>query len=144
MTADMDEADLSSFYQDIAAAGKLRTTDHARRWSSGVLNTFGLCLSRGTKKALSKRLPEELADSLNGVFWLLHFRNPSMSKEEFLLRVGRRSGNTDAEFAYYPTLAVFSGIRQFIDEDLDSEISKALPQEVQELWQEAARLKTPI
>jgi uncharacterized protein (DUF2267 family) len=65
-----------------------------------------------------------------------------MSKEEFLLRAARRSGNTDAEFAYYPALAVFGGIKQFIDSDLEDRISKALSQEVQELWQEAERVKT--
>ena len=139
----MDEAVLSDYYQGVVNAGKLRTEDHARRWSAGVLKTFGLCLDRSTKRALSKRLPEELADSLTGVFWLLHFRNTGMSKEEFLLRAARRSGNSDAEFAYYPTIAVFGGIRQYIDSDLEDNISKALPQEVQELWQEAENLKTP-
>jgi uncharacterized protein (DUF2267 family) len=106
------------------------------------LKTFGLCLDRKTKKALAKSLPGELAESLTAIFWLLHFRDPQISKQEFLMRVARRSGNTDAEFAYYPTLAVFGGIKQFIDSDLEDRVSKALSQEVQELWQEAERVKT--
>lgn len=142
MILEMDEAGLSQYYQDVLSTGKLRTLDHAQRWSSGVLKTFGLCLDRKTKKALAKSLPGELAESLTAIFWLLHFRDPQISKQEFLMRVARRSGNTDAEFAYYPTLAVFGGIKQFIDSDLEDRVSKALSQEVQELWQEAERVKT--
>lgn len=142
MILDMDEAGLSQYYEGVLSAGKLRSLDHAQRWSSGVLRTFGLCLDRKTKKSLAKSLPEELAESLTSVFWLLHFRDPQMSKQEFLMRVARRSGNTDAEFAYYPTVAVFGGIKQFIDSDLEDRVSEALSQEVQELWQEAERVKT--
>ena len=142
MILEMDEAGLSQYYQDVLSTGKLRTLEHAHRWSSGVLKTFGLCLDRKTKKALAKSLPDELAESLTAIFWLLHFRDPQISKQEFLMRVARRSGNTDAEFAHYPTLAVFGGIKQFIDGDLENRVSKALSQEVQELWQEAERVKT--
>ena len=140
----MNNEGLSQFYETVRIGGKLRTDEHARRWSTGVLKTFGLCLDRKSKKALAKCLPDELADSLTGVFWLLHFRDPSMSSEEFLLRVARRSGNTDAEFAYYPTVAVFGAIRQFIDSDLENRISEALSQEVQELWKEAGKVKTAV
>jgi uncharacterized protein (DUF2267 family) len=141
MIIDMDDSNLLQFYDYVYGTGKLRTVEHARRWSNGVLNTLGLCLDRGTKKNLAKKLPEELTKSLKGVFWLLYFRDPQMSSEEFLSRAARRSGNTDAEFAYYPTLAVFSGLKHFIDSDLEDRVSKALSQEVQELWQKAERAK---
>jgi len=138
----MNDSDLLQFYDYVFRTGKLRTIDHARRWSNGVLNTLGLCLDRNTKRALAKSLPEELAESLQGIFWLLHFRDPQMSSDEFRLRAARRSGNTDAEFAYYPTLAVFSGIKHFIDSDLKNRVSNTLAPEVQELWQKAENVKS--
>ncbi len=141
MIVDMNDSDLLQFYDYVFRTGKLRTIDHARRWSNGVLNTFGLCLDRNTKRTLAKSLPQELANSLKGVFWLLHFRDPQMSSDEFLLRAARRSGNTDSEFAYYPTLAVFSGIKHFIDSDLENRVSNALSKEVRELWQKAEYVK---
>ena len=139
---EMDDSGLMHYYDDVFKAGKLRTIEHAQRWSQGVLETLGVCLDRSTKRALAKNLPEELAKSLKGVFWLLHFRDPQMSSLEFQQRAARRSGNTDAEFAYFPTLAVFSGIKQYIDSELEDRVSNSLSQEVRELWQKAERTKT--
>lgn len=131
----MSEPGLEQYYNYVVNAGKLPTREHAQRWSNGVLKTLGICLDGRTKRALAKALPQELADSLKGVFWLLHFRDPRMSSEEFRLRAGRRSGNTDAEFAIYPTLAVFGGIKAYIDSGLEDRVSDSLAQEVRELWQ---------
>jgi uncharacterized protein (DUF2267 family) len=142
MIVEMDDSGLIQYYDDVFKTGKLRTVAHARRWSNGVLETFGLVLDRSTKRTLAKTLPEELAKSLKGVFWLLHFRDPQMSSLEFQQRAARRSGNTDAEFAYYPILAVFSGIKHYIDEELEDRVSSTLSQEVRELWKKAERLKT--
>jgi uncharacterized protein (DUF2267 family) len=144
MIVEMDESGLIQYYDIILSTGKLRTLEHARRWSNGVLETLGINLDRKTKRALAKNLPEELAKSLKGIFWLLHFRDPQMSSLEFQQRAARRSGNTDAEFAYYPTLAVFSGIKQYIDSDQEDRVSNALSQEVRELWQKAERIKTTV
>ncbi len=140
----MDDSGLIQYYDIVFSTGKLRTLEHARRWSNGVLETLGISLDRNTKRALAKNLPEELAKSLKGIFWLLHFRDPQMSSLEFQQRAARRSGNTDAEFAYFPTLAVFSGIKQYIDSDQEDRVSNALSQEVQELWQKAERIKTTV
>jgi len=136
---EMNDSGLSQYYSYILSTGKLRSIEHAQRWSNGVLKTLGICLDRRTKKNIAGNLPEELAKSLKGVFWLLHFRDPQMSGIEFQQRAARRSGNTDAEFAYYPTLAVFGGIKHYIDSDLEDRISNALSQEVRELWQKAER-----
>ena len=68
--------DLDGYYRYICANGKLLTSQQARRWSDGVLSTFGTALNRKTKKTLSKELPNELARSVRDVFWLLHFRDP--------------------------------------------------------------------
>jgi uncharacterized protein (DUF2267 family) len=144
MIVDMDESGLIQYYDIVFSTGKLRTVEHARRWSIGVLETLGISLDRKTKRALAKNLPEELANSLKGVFWLLHFRDPQMSSLEFQQRAARRSGNTDAEFAYFPTLAVFSGIKHYIDSDLEERVSNTLSQEVRELWQKAERIKTTV
>ena len=128
---------LDGYYKHVLDNGKLRSVDHARRWSTGVLKTLGTSLDRGSKKALANSLPEELAASLNGVFWLLHFRDPEMSSHDFCLRAARRSGNSDAEFARFPTMAVFGGLRAFVDDDLDTRVANALSPEVRELWQQA-------
>ena len=132
---------LEGYYKHVLDNGKLRSMDHARRWSAGVLKTLGTTLDRGTKKALANSLPDELAGALKGVFWLLHFRDPGLSSNEFCRRAARRSGNSDAEFAHFPTLAVFSGLRPFVDDDLDTRVADSLSPEIREMWQDA---KAPI
>lgn len=129
--------DLDGYYDHIREAGKLRTEQHARRWSDGVLRTFGTTLNGKTKRDLAKALPDELAESVKDVFWLLHFRDPNLSREEFLQRAARRSGNSNGEFAVYPTLAVFSGVKMIIDQDLQSQVAESLAPQVRELWERA-------
>ena len=133
-TADMQ---LTGFYQHVYQVGKLRSMDHAQRWTTGVLKTLGTVLDRRSKRAVSKNLPDELATSLNGVFWLLHFRDPNYSSDEFCRRVAKRSGNSDAEFARLPTKAVFGGLRLYIGPDLDQRVADSLSPEVSLMWQEA-------
>lgn len=128
---------LDDFYNYVQECGKLRTEVHAIRWTDGVLRTLGVNLDRGTKKKLSEALPEELASSLTRVFWLLHFRNPQLTREEFQGMVARRSGNTDADFAYFPTRAVFGGLKRLVDEDLQREVADNLAPDIAALWQEA-------
>ncbi len=128
---------LDDFYNYVQECGKLRTEEHAIRWTDGVLRTLGVNLDRGTKKKLSEALPEELASSLTRVFWLLHFRNPQLTREEFQGMVARRSGNTDADFAYFPTRAVFGGLKRLVDEDLQREVADNLAPDIAALWQEA-------
>jgi len=117
--------------------GKLRTPQHARRWSTAVLKTLGINLDGRTKKKLAKALPEELADDLTRVFWLLHFRNSNLSSHEFQNQVARRSGNTDPDFARYPVLAVFHGVKEMIGSDTRQAVAKSLSPEVRELWENA-------
>lgn len=128
---------LEEFYNYVQECGKLRTEAHAKRWADGVLRTLGINLDRGTKKKLSKALPEELATSLTRVFWLLHFRNPNLTVEEFQGMVARRSGNTDADFAYFPTRAVFGGVKRLVNDDLQREVADNLAPEIAALWREA-------
>jgi uncharacterized protein (DUF2267 family) len=128
---------LNGFYQYVKEEGNLRTVDHAHRWSAATLKTLGLNLDRGTKKKLAAALPDELAESLTRVFWLLHFRNPNLSSLEFQRQVARRSGHTDARFARYPVMAVFGGVKQMIDADLEREVAETLSPELREMWQQA-------
>ncbi len=128
---------LNDFYRYVQEEGKLLSPEHARRWSAGVLRTLGTALDRRTKKRLAKALPEELADSLTSVFWLLHFRDPHLSSHAFQRMAARRSGNTDADFARIPTLAVFGGVKQMIDDELERDVAETLAPEVRELWQQA-------
>ncbi len=132
-----DNNKLEDFYQYVQEKGKLQTRRHAERWTDGVLRTLGINLDRGTKKKLASKLPQELADSLTRAFWLLHFRDANLSAEAFQQMVARRSGNTDAEFAYYPILAVFGGLKQFLDDNLGREVADSLAPEIRNLWQNA-------
>ncbi len=129
--------ELTQFYQGVQKGGKLRTDEHARRWTRGVLKTLGVNLPGKTKRKLARELPEALAQSLTGVFWLLHFRNPKLSSKEFQQAVARRSGNSDAQFARFPILAVFGGVKQIINQDLQREVAQSLSPDVRALWEEA-------
>jgi uncharacterized protein (DUF2267 family) len=135
--------DLDTYYQYICDASKLRTPAHAHRWSDGILRTLGTALNRKTKKALAKQLPDELAQSLTDVFWLLHFRDPDLSRDDFFQRAARRSGNSNAEFAARPTIAVFTGLRYFISPEIDQEVSEDLSPELREYWKQAGALYEP-
>lgn len=134
---DTTDNHLTEFYQHVCEAGNLLSMKHARRWTRGVLETLGTVLDRKSRRAVSKNLPKELATSLNGVFWLLHFRDPFYSSDEFCERVAKRSGNSDAEFARLPTLAVFGGLREYIGPDLDQRIADSLSPEVSSMWQKS-------
>jgi uncharacterized protein (DUF2267 family) len=128
---------MQDYYKHIQQTGKLRTPGHAQRWSTAVLKTLGMNLDRSTKKRLAETLPAELADPLTRVFWLLHFRDTNLSSREFLNQVSRRSGNTDIDFARYPTVAVFGGLKGLIDLELSKQISQILSPEVRQLWHQA-------
>lgn len=130
-------ADIDTFYAYVQSTGKLRTIEHAQRWSAAVLNALSLNLDRGTKKRLARALPSELAQALTRVFYLAHFRNPNLSLEEFLSQVSRRGGNTDTLFARYPTQAVFGGLKQLIGEELSDQVARSLSPEVRALWRQA-------
>jgi uncharacterized protein (DUF2267 family) len=129
--------DLTQFYQGVQKVGKLRTEEHARRWTVGVLKTLGVNLPGRTKRKLARALPNGLARPLTDVFWLLHFRNANLSGDDFQRAVARRSGNSDAQFARFPVLAVFGGIKQMINQDLQREVAQSLSPEVRELWEQA-------
>ncbi len=122
------------YYRQVMLNGKLRSTTHAKQWSDGVLKTLGTSLDRATKRALGKSLPDELSSAIYGVFWLLHFRDDAMTRLEFQNRVARRSGNSDKEFAYYPTRAVFGEIKRFVNSEIEEIVAESLSPDVRELW----------
>lgn len=129
--------ELANFYQSVQREGKLRTEEHARRWTAATLRILGVALDGRTKRRLARALPPELSKWLTDIFWLLHFRNPRLSQGEFVKRVARRAGNTDYQFAPFPIRAVFGGVKQMLDEDLQREVAEALSPEVRDLWQQA-------
>ena len=116
------DTDLSEFYRSVQHAGKLLTVGHAQRWSRAVFNTLGLHLDRKTKKDLAQAL---------------HFRNDQLSQNEFLDQISRRSGNTDTDFARYPTTAVLAEAKRMIDPALSERVAQTLSPEVRQLWQKA-------
>lgn len=129
--------ELSGFYQQIQQNGKLLTPDQAQRWSYAVLATLGINLDRKTKKRLAKGLPADLAATLSRVFWLAHFKNSGQTVDEFLNQVARRSGNTNVNFARFPTTAVFRALKEMIDSELVDLVSIALSPDVSKFWQQA-------
>jgi uncharacterized protein (DUF2267 family) len=137
---DNDIPALDGFYKHVREDGRLPTSQHARRWTNAVLKALGTALDGSTKRSLAKELPKPLAQSLTSVFWLLHFRDPNLSDEQFLKRVALRSGNSDPEFARYPTRAVFSQLRQLISPELDQKVTDALPPEVSQMWRSNSRV----
>jgi uncharacterized protein (DUF2267 family) len=132
-----DTNELDGFYTHVQEKGKLRTPEHARRWTDGVLRTLGQHLDRRTRKQLAQAVPTELADPLTRVFWLIHFRNSNLTSSEFQRRAARRSGNTDADFAFYPVRAVFGGLREMIPPDVDRAVAESLSPELTEIWQQS-------
>lgn len=130
-----DDAAVQDFYEHVMKHGNLLTIELAERWSAGVLKTLGFHLNGRTKRSLAKVLPDPLSDHVKDVFFLLHFRDPHLSARDFQKQVARRCGNTDSEFARFPTLAVFSGIRSFTNSKLNERIADALSPEVRELWE---------
>lgn len=135
--AETDGANMAAYYQHIQEDAQLRTTPHAERWSTAVLNTLGLYLDKSTRKILAAALPDELSADLRKKFWLAYFRDAEMSKEEFLERVARRSGNTDTKFAAIPTTAVFHNIKTLINQDVNQQVADSLAPAVSEFWQGA-------
>ena len=129
--------DIAAYYQHIQEEARLRTEPHAERWSTAVLNTLGLYVDKGTRKSLAAALPDELSADLRKKFWLAHFRDDEMTKDDFLERVGRRAGNTDIQFAAVPTTAVFHNIKTLIDDDVNQQVADSLAPAVSELWQGA-------
>ncbi len=134
---DMNNTAVSAYYQHIQEDAGLRTQPHAERWSTAVLNTLGLYLDKNTKKELSGALPDELSVDLRKKFWLAHFKDDEMTRQDFLERVARRSGNTDYQFAAVPTTAVFRNIKTFINQDVNQHVTASLSPDVGELWQKA-------
>ncbi len=128
---------LDSYYDYVQQNGKLRSQNHAQRWSTAVLKTLGFNLDKGTKKALAKALPDPLADDLTRVFWLLHFQNKNLTTDDFYAQVARRSGNTDVAFARYPTKAVFGAVKGLIDSQLNQRVAEALSPEMRAVWEQA-------
>ena len=135
-----DDAELNAFYEYVQDEGKLLSFEIAERWSAGVLKTLGFHLNGRTKRSLVKVLPEPLSDHVKDVFFLLHFKDQDLSANDFQKQVARRSGNTNAEFARFPILAVFSGIRRFTNSKLTERISEALSPEVRGLWEKSGEM----
>lgn len=129
--------DLQSYFTQVQNMGSLRTEMHAKRWSAAVLKTLGFNLDGRTKKQLAQALPEELGTDVTRIFWLLHFRDKTLSQQEFLNQVSRRSGNSDWQFAKIPTTAVFRAVKKMIDKDLSDKIADTLSPEVSALWKNA-------
>ena len=70
-----EDNELINFYESVQIEGKLRTEEHARRWTAATLRILGVALDGRTKRRLARALPQELSQWLTDVFWLLHFRS---------------------------------------------------------------------
>lgn len=137
MTQTMTNNDLTSYYTAVQQIGKLRTPHHAQRWSESTLRTLAFNLDSGTKKKLARALPDELSKQLKRPFWLLHFRNKSLTQLEFQKMVANRAGNTDAQFARHPVTATFHSLKSLIPTDVSKAVADTLSPELSEMWQNA-------
>lgn len=129
--------ELDDYFAYIQKVGKLRAPIHAQRWSRAVLKTFGINLDRSTKKKLAKALPAELAGDLTRVFWLAHFQNSGLTQYDFLNQVSRRAGNSDPDFARFPTTAVLHQIKAIIGQDMVNQVAQSLSPEMRQMWEAA-------
>ncbi len=137
MTQTMTSNDLNSYYTAVQTIGKLRTPNHAHRWSQATLRTLALNLDGRTKKKLANALPKELAQQLKRQFWLLHFRNKQITRLEFQKMVANRAGNTDAQFARHPVTATFHSLKSLIPNEVSQAVADSLSPELSEMWQNA-------
>ncbi|GAB4272227.1 MAG: hypothetical protein Kow0080_18420 [Candidatus Promineifilaceae bacterium] len=128
---------VEQFYEFVQANGSLRTLEHAKRYTSGVLRTLGLYLKGSPKKVLAKALPEELAFELTRPFFLAHFPDKNIPWAEFTKAVARRSGNSDSQFARIPTRAVFRALHTYLDANTAEKVANALSPEVRAEWEQA-------
>lgn len=130
-------AALADYYEGVRHLGKLRTVEHAQGWTRATCYTLALNLDRGAKKELANALPEELGRFLLRPFWLLHFRDKSLTRLEFQKMTARRAGNTDAQFARYPIQAIFHGFKNLISSSVSQRVADSLSPELREMWQNA-------
>ena len=128
---------LDVYYNTIQTGGYLLTPEEARRWSTAVLKTLGLNMSRSAKKQLKKALPEELAYDVGRVLMLVHFRDKAMPRQDFLEACARRAGATDPIFARHPVKAVFHALKDLLDNDTIQTVTDDLAPEISQMWQEA-------
>ncbi len=129
--------DLDTYYDTIQTLGYLLTPAEAQRWSTAVLKTLGLNMSRSAKKQLKAALPEELAYDVGRVFRLAHFRDKTMPREDFLKECARRAGATDPIFARHPVKAVFHALKNLLDDDTIQMVTDDLAPEISQMWREA-------
>ena len=130
---------LDQFYAHVEQHGKLRTADHAKRWTAGTLQMMGTNLGRGSKGALNDALPEELQRELTRILGIaIVFRNTNIEAREFCNRVARRSrGTSDADFAKYPVAAVFGALKRMVSSSVADKVREDLSPELTDMWDNA-------
>lgn len=128
---------LEHYYATVKERSNLRTPAHAQRWSRAILRTLGFNLDRGAKRKLSDALPKELAGDLTRGWRLVHFRDKNLPAHEFYRQAALCSGNSDPAFARTPTQAVFHGVKQLVDNDIEDFVARSLSPELRTIWEEA-------
>lgn len=130
---------LEEYFDYVKAVGKLRTEDHAVRWSNATLQILGLNVSGRIKRGLRNKLPKQLSDQLGFVFMPVFFRDQNIEAREFCNFVARRSrAASDPDFARLPVAAVFGGLKALLDDDDFSEkIQEDLSPELSKMWEKA-------
>lgn len=130
-------ANLTQFYQSVSEQAHIPKEELAQRWTTAVLQTLGFHLPRRVKRPLAKALPAELGGDVTKIFWLLHFRDPHLTAKDFQKQVAKRAGHTDAVYARFPIVAVFTAVKTQIDPQLSQQIGEALSPEVRALWEDS-------
>lgn len=128
---------LQSFYLNVENDARLRSAEHAEKWTSAVLRTLGFTMKGGAKRDLAKSLPPELAGQLTRGWKLINLYNSGMTQGTFLKQVALRSGNTDEAYSRLATTAIFGNLKTYVDDNLEREVARSLPKDVAELWVQA-------
>lgn len=128
---------LDHYFSTVQQKGHIISEKMAHRWSTAVLKTLGLNLDKKSKKSLADTLPKPLAEQLNRVFWLAHFRDTNLPLASFQQMVARRAGHSDPQYAKMAITAVFHGLKGLIDSQTSQTVAQSLSPELREFWQNA-------
>lgn len=129
--------DLTKFYEIVKENGDLRTMMHAKRWTKATLQTLGINLPKGAKKAMARSLPEELSTFLTDVWWMLPVRDPEIGAADFSARVARRAGNTDPRYAQLVAEVVFGAVQGTLATDVVKQVRDGLSPDLRKMWESA-------
>ncbi len=132
------------FLEKVMAQGNLKSTDEAKRATEVVFRTMRDVMSDETIERVEDELDktdetaEDLWEDTNPLVRFLSKIRPQLEikPENFLIRLQQEANLPDADPAAV-LKAVFSATKEDLSEARAQEIAGFLPDEIQEMWQQA-------